>query len=82
MLLGPSNIRLGAVEEAQVEEAVGFFYFFIFQNRFLHKYIFGFIIYRFIPLPPGCGAAGPLPPSPPAALLPGGRDLNINKIYF
>ena len=40
-----------------------FFYFYIFQNRFLQKYIFSFIIYRFIPLPPGCGAAGPLPPS-------------------
>ena len=52
-----------------------FFYFYIFQNRFLQKYIFGFIIYRFKPLPPGYGAA-------PAALLPGGRDLNINKIYF
>ena len=45
------------------------FYFYIFQNRFLQKYIFGFIIYRFIPLPPDCG-------------WPGGRDLNINKIYF
>ena len=39
-----------------------FFYFFIFQNYFLQKYIFGFLIYRFIPLPPGCGAAGPLLP--------------------
>ena len=51
----------------------GFFYFYIFQNYFLQKYIFCFIIYNFAPLPPGCGAAGP---------LPGGRDLNINKIYF
>ena len=39
------------------------FYFYIFQNRFLQNYIFGFIIYRFIPLSPGCGAADPLPPS-------------------
>ena len=35
-----------------------FFYFYIFQNRFLQKYIFGFTIYRFIPLLPGRGAAG------------------------
>ena len=39
-----------------------FFYFYIFQNSFLQKYIFSFIIYRFIPLPPGRGAAGGLPP--------------------
>ena len=35
---------------------LAFFYFYIFQNRFLQKYIFGFIIYSFVPLPPGCGA--------------------------
>ena len=29
-----------------------FFYFYIFQNHFLHKYIFGFIIYRCCP----CGS--------------------------
>jgi len=45
------------------EASAAFFYFYIFQNHFLQKYIFGFIIYRFIPLPPGCVAAGPLPPS-------------------
>ena len=39
------------------------FYFYIFQNYFLHKYIFSFIIYSFVPLPSGCGATGPLPPS-------------------
>jgi len=38
------------------------FYFFIFQKHFLHKYIFNFTIYSFIPLPPGRGAAGGLPP--------------------
>jgi len=32
-----------------------FLYFYIFQNRFLQKYIFGFTIYRFITLPPGRG---------------------------
>ena len=41
---------------------LSFFYFYIFQNRFLQKYIFGFIIYSFVPLSPGCGAAGPLLP--------------------
>ena len=49
-----------------------FFIFLFFQNCFLQKYIFGFIIYMFIPLPSGrgaaggrplvCGAGGPLPP--------------------
>ena len=43
-------------------EVEAFFYFYIFQNCFLHKYIFSFIIYRFIPLPPGCGTAGPFRP--------------------
>jgi len=51
--------------------------FFIFKNRFLQKYIFSFIIYNFVPLPPGCGAASPLPPC-----CRGGRDLNVNIIYF
>ena len=36
-----------------------FLYFYIFQNYFLQKYIFGFIIYSFVSLPSGCGAAGP-----------------------
>ena len=49
-----------------------FFHLYIFQNYFLQKYIFGFTIYRFIPLPPGWGAAGGLPPVCGAA-LPGGR---------
>ena len=31
------------------------FFLYIFQNRFLQKYIFGFTIYRFIPLLPGRG---------------------------
>ena len=42
---------------------VAFFYFYIFLKQFLQKYIFGFTIYSFIPLPPPvCGAGGPLPP--------------------
>ena len=41
----------------------GFLIFIFFKNVFLQKYIFSFIIYSFILLPPGCGAAGPLPPS-------------------
>ena len=53
-----------------------FFNFFIFENRFLQKYIFYFIIYSFVPLPRLRGS------QPPAALLPGGRDLNVNKIYI
>ena len=73
--LQPSNAARTAAGARHPPEV--FFYFYIFQNHFLHKYIFGFIIYRFIPLPPGCRAAGL-----PAALLPGDRDLNINKIYF
>ena len=33
-----------------------YFYIFIFfKNVFLQKYIFGFIFYSFIPLPPGRG---------------------------
>jgi len=39
-------------------ERDGFFYFFIFQFRFLQKYIFVFEIYRNIPRPPRCRAAG------------------------
>jgi len=35
-----------------------FFYFFIFQFRYLQKYIFIFEIYRNIPRPPCCRAAG------------------------
>ena len=35
-----------------------FFYFFIFQFRFLQKYIFVFEIYKNIPRPPRCRAAG------------------------
>ena len=34
---------------------LAFFYFYIFQNRFLQIYIFGFTIYRFAPVPPGRG---------------------------
>ena len=37
------------------------FLFFIFQKK-LQKYIFGFMFYSSIPLPPGRGAAGGLPP--------------------
>ena len=32
-----------------------FFYFYIFKKCFFQKYIFGFTIYSFIPLPPGRG---------------------------
>ena len=39
-----------------VSQAV--FYFYIFQFRFLQKYIFIFEIYRNIPRPPCCRAAG------------------------
>ena len=39
-----------------------FFLFYIFQNHFSHKYIFNFTIYKFVPLPPGRGAAGGRPP--------------------
>ena len=53
-----------------------FFIFIFFKIVFLKKYIFGFIIYSFIPLPRLRGG------QPPAALLPGGRDLNVNKIYI
>ena len=35
-----------------------FFHFYIFQNYFLQKYIFGFTIYRNVPLPPGRGGRG------------------------
>ena len=38
------------------------FYFCIFLKKILQKYIFGFRFYRSIPLPPGRGAAGGLPP--------------------
>ena len=34
------------------------FYFYIFQNHFLQKYIFGFIIYSFVPLPSCYRAVG------------------------
>jgi len=48
--------------------AVGgrFFYFYIFYFCFFQKYIFEFELYRNIPRPPCCRAAG-------AARLPGGR---------
>ena len=39
-----------------------FFYFFIFYFRFLQNYIFVFEIYRNIPRPPRCRAAGTWPP--------------------
>jgi len=38
------------------------FYFYIFQFCFLQKYIFVFEIYRNIPRPPRCRAAGTWPP--------------------
>ena len=37
-----------------------FFIFIFFKIVFLQKYIFGFIIYRFIPLPPSRRAVGAL----------------------
>jgi len=39
------------------------FYFYIFRKHFLQKYIFNITFYSFVPLPPGRGAAGGLPPS-------------------
>ena len=35
-----------------------FLYFYIFQNRFLQKYIFDFTIYKFVLLPAGRGRQG------------------------
>ena len=55
--------------------SLAFFLFLYFQNRLLQKYIFGFIIYS----TPTTRLRGG---RPPAALLPGDRDLNVNKIYF
>ena len=49
------------------------FFIFIFFKKKLQKYIFGFRFYSSIPIPPGRGAAGGLPP------LLGGRDLFANK---
>ena len=43
------------------------FYFYIFRKYFLQKYIFNITFYSFVPLPPGRGAAGGLPPSSGAA---------------
>ena len=48
--------------DASSGDVAAFFIFIFFKNVFLQKYIFGFIIYNFIPQPPGCGAGGPLPP--------------------
>ena len=66
---------------------VAVFYFYIFHFRFLQKYIFIFEIYRNIPRPPRCRAAGTWPPGSGAAgaflkkfrgencvLVPGGRS--------
>ena len=39
-----------------------FFVFAFFKKKNLQKYIFGFKFYSSIPLPPGRGAAGGLPP--------------------
>ena len=44
-----------------------FFYFFIFYFHFLQKYIFDMEIYRNIPRPPHCRAAGTWPPGCRAA---------------
>ena len=41
--------------EPKVRRGPCFFYFYIFQNCFLQKYIFDFIIYRFIPYRPAAG---------------------------
>ena len=51
----------------------GFFIYIFFKNVFLQKYIFGFTFYSFIPLPPGSGASGGLPPD-------GGRQGPICKL--
>ena len=40
-----------------------FLYFYIFQNHFLQKYIFDFIICSLVPLSSGYEAADTLPPS-------------------
>ena len=39
------------------------FYFYIFQFRFLQKYIFVFEIYKYIPRPPSCRAGGTWSPA-------------------
>jgi len=58
----PSS-RLGLPDPARVR----FFYFNIFYFRFLQKYIFDMKIYRNIPRPPRCRAAGTWPPGCRAA---------------
>ena len=59
-LTGPGKATVGW--PSRRNKKIAFFYFYIFENRFLQKYIFSFIIYSFILLPPGCGAARGLPP--------------------
>ena len=49
------------------QDLVRLFYFYIFRKYFLQKYILNITIYSFVPLPPGRGAAGGLPPSSGAA---------------
>ena len=67
---GPQvGFALAVFGSNQEWESARFLYFYIFENRFLHKYIFDFTIYRFIPLLPRRGAA-----------LPGGRGLYEIKI--
>ena len=54
-----------------------FFYFYIFQNRFFTEIYFWFHNLQF--RTPTARLRGG---RPPAALLPGGRDLNVKKIIF
>ena len=54
-----------------------FFYFYIFSKLFFTE-----IYFRFHNLQIYTPTARLRGGRPPAALLPGGRDLNVNKIYF
>ena len=55
------------------------FYFYIFQKKNLQKYILVFKIYSSIPLPPGRGAAGGLPP--PCWAVGTSLQIKIKFIY-
>ena len=58
VLGGPDRMRLGAHGPGAWSKSWRFFYFFIFYFHFLQKYIFVFNIYKNIPRPPSCRAAG------------------------
>jgi len=64
---GPTNRTLSTAAHRPHASSVAvgrvrLFCFCIFQKKILQKYIFGFRFYSSIPLPPGRGAAGGLPP--------------------